>query len=242
MPNLIWGQDPGGAQRPIQVDDNGNLSVDLVSGITVSTSLSSGTLTVDQLSGATWSAAVVNGATTLDVNQVSGSVWSAAVVNGATTLDVKQVSGSADSAVVQGVARQTNPTAVADAAAVTASFDDVGRQVITPYQVRDLVSTAFVALANGTETTLLAAGGAGVYLDLVQIVAANTSDAVVDLTVRSVTAGNTEFILTIPADSTAGFVPSVPYPQGNPNNNWTIDMADVSGTTVNVSALFIKNV
>ena len=65
---------------------------------------------------------------------------------------------------VKGVARQTNPAAVADAAVVTASFDDLGRQVITPYQVRDLVSTAFVALANGTETTLLAAGGAGGYL------------------------------------------------------------------------------
>src|SRR3989338_2643894 len=137
MPSLVHGQDPGGALRPIQVDDNGNLSVDLVSGITVSTTVSSIT-------------------DTITVQQLSGATWSNAVVSGATSLDVKQVSGSVDSTAVQGVARQTNPTAVADAAAVTASFDDLGRQVITPYQVRDLVKTAYITVTTGVETTLLA--------------------------------------------------------------------------------------
>ena len=224
MPNLIHGQDPGGALRPIQVDDNGNLSVDLVSGITVSATVSSitNTLTVDQLSGSSWSTVV---------NSFGASI------------EAKQVSGSADSVAAQGIARQTNPTAVADAAVVNLSADDLGRIVITPYQVRDLITTAYLATATGIETTL-ASAVAGVYLDCMQIVCANTSDAVVDIDFRSVTAGNVEFAITVPADSTAGFIPTVPWPQGNAGNNWTADVAgsDVSNTIVNINAIFIRNV
>ena len=77
-----------------------------------------------------------------------------------------------------------------------------------------------------------------------QIVCSNESDAVVDVDFRAVTAGNIEFSITVPADATAGFIPSVPWPQGNAGNNWTMDVSgtDVSNTTVNVAALFIRNV
>jgi hypothetical protein len=34
----------------------------------------------------------------------------------------------------------------------------------------------------------------------------------------------------------------VPLPQGNVNNNWTVDMDDYTNTTVNISALFSKEV
>lgn len=159
----------------------------------------------------------------------------------APTIEVKQVSGAVHSAQVQGLARQTNPTAVANAAAVISSFDDLGRQVMTPYQVRDLVITAYVALANGTETALLE-GAASTLHDLVHVICANTSDATVDLDFRSGTVGSVVFSLTVPADATAGFVPAVPLPQTEAAQAWTVDMADVTGTTVNISALFIKNV
>lgn len=221
--NLISGQDPGGAIRPIQVDDNGNLSIDLVSGVNVST-------TTEFASGAL-----------IQTLQLSGSIDSVAVKSVDVSLEVKQVSGSADSTEVSGVARQTNPTAVADGATVKASYDDLGRQVIIPYQVRDLVATANIALSTGTETTLLAAV-AGANLDLLQIVCANQSDAAVDVDFRAVTGGSVEFSLTVPADASAGFVPAIPWPQVNTGNNWTADMADITGTTVNISALFVKNV
>ena len=228
MPNLVHGQDPGGALRPIQVDDNGNLSVDLVSGVSVSATVGTITSITD----------------TVTVQQVSGSVVSTVVNSFGSSLEVKEVSGASNSSEVSGVARQTNPTAVADAASVKASFDDLGRQVITPYQVRDLVSTAYLATSTGIETTLLAAAGAGVFLDCMEIVCANTSGAAVDVDFRAVTGGNVEFSISVPANSTAGKVPSVPWPQGNPNNNWTADVAgaDVSNTVVNISALFIRNI
>lgn len=259
MPNLIHGQNPGGALTPIQVDDNGNLVVDLISGISVSATVdSNNTLIVNQVSGSTWSIAAgstlgvdqVSGATwsiaattSLLVDQLSGSSWSAAVVSGATSLDVKQVSGSSDSVAAQGIARTTNPAAVADTVVTNVSTDDLGRLVITPYQVRDLLTSAYVTTSTGVETTLGTAV-AGAYLDLVQVVCSNESGAAVDVDFRAVTAGNVEFSITIPANATAGFIPVVPWPQGNTGNNWTMDVSgsDVSNTTVNVAALFIRNV
>jgi hypothetical protein len=278
MPNLVHGQDPGGALRPIQVDDNGNLSVDLVSGVNVSTTteIAAGTLIQTlQLSGSISSQNIlqvagtavaadsgVSNAGTLRVVHVTDSAVSVRAIsntgvdigdvdvlsiaagdNNIGDMDVRQISGSVDSSEVSGIARQTNPTAVADAAAVKASFDDLGRQVITPYQVRDLVRTAYLSTSTGIETTLLAAV-AGANLDCVQVVCANTSDAIVDIDFRSVTAGSVEFSVTVPADSTSGFIPAVPWPQVNTGNNWTADVAgaDISNTVVNISALFVQNV
>lgn len=142
-----------------------------------------------------------------------------------------------------GIARTTNPTAETDGDRVSASFDDVGRQVIRQHQVRDLIATAYVALSTGTETTLLAAGGAGVFLDCIMITATNNSTAAVQLDIRSSTAGSIVHTMYLPASSgPIGWAPSTPWPQDNVNNNWTIDIPDITGTTIYVSALFSKEV
>ena len=71
---------------------------------------------------------------------------------------------------------------------------------------------------------------------------ANQSDTAVTLDIRMVTAGNVVMSLEIPANSTAGIAPAVPYPQSDTGNNWTIDMTDITGTTVDVTALFSTEV
>ena len=204
-------------------------------------------------------------ASTLDVKQVSGSTDSINVITTvgltdaqlrASTLDVKQVSGASDSVSVlntvtvtgaldtvraSGVTRQANPTAVV-ADVVPIGLDDLGRQISRPVQVRDLISTAYVTLSNGTETTLLAAGGAGVMHDLIYIMGANTSGAAVQVDFRAVTAGNVMFSLMIPASGTAGVSLPVPIPQSEPNNNWTADMGDITNSNVLISALFSKEI
>lgn len=252
-----------GSEHSVIVNSIGvSLEVKQVSGSVDSVIVNSGTLTgitnaleVKQVSGTTDSVSVVGSvsvnvgltdtelrASTLDVKQVSGSVNSVIVNSIGVSLETKQVSGFSDSIEVHGIARQTNPTAVADAAVVTASYDDLGRQLTRPIQVRDLISTARVQLTTGTEATLLAAGGAGVYYDLIYVMGANTSDAAIGVDFRSVTAGNIEFSLQIPANGTVGVATPVPIPQGNPNNNWTADMGDYTNTTINISALFSKEI
>ena len=204
MPNLVHGQDPGGAMRPVQVDENGNLSVDLVSGITVSTTVSS-------------------------------------ITN---TITVQQLSGSADSTSVQGISRQTNPSATADGSAVTASFDDLGRQVITPYQVRDLVATARASTATLAEVTLLS-GIASTFLYLVEIGLSNNTDVAVRINLRETTGGGVIRTFDVPANDSIQKIFLVPVPQTEAASSWTIQNAgteDISTTDVTVSALFIKNV
>lgn len=144
-----------------------------------------------------------------------------------------------------GIARQANPTAVSAGQTVSATYDDLGRQVMKTLQVRDLVSTAYATFTNGTETTLLAAT-AGVYNDLIWILAANASTVSVGCNVRAVTGGGVLMHLEVPANSTTGIVtPAVPLFGASTDasgNNWTVQMDDVTGTTLHVSALFSKEV
>ena len=191
------------------------------------------------------------------VHQVSGANWSVnvpgTVTVSATDLDIRDLVDTSDSIrsyqlsgaiwSTQGnlVARQTNPTAASDGSAVLATADDLGRTLTRPVQVRDLIATAYVSVTNGTETTLLAAS-AGVFHDLIMLVGSNNSDAAVSVDIRAVTAGSIINTLRIPANGTAGFVPTVPWPQDATGNNWTVDGPDETGRTLTFSALFSKEV
>lgn len=149
------------------------------------------------------------------------------------------VTGSADSTLTY-MARTTNPTAVADGADVRPSADKLGRQLMRPVQVRELILTAYTTLSTGTETTILTAA-AGTYADLLYIGATNTSTVAVQIDIRAVSGGNIIHTLYIPASTgPVGFAPNVPWPQDATGNAWTVDMADITGTTVYISGLFSK--
>lgn len=138
---------------------------------------------------------------------------------------------------IGGIARTANPTAVAAGDRVSATYDDLGRQVMRTLQVRDLIQTAYVSVTNGTETTLRA-GVAGAFLDCIAVMCSNNSDAAVSLDIRPVTAGNIVHTIRIPANGTAGWAPPIPWPQSDTGNNWTVDGPDETGRTITVSALF----
>lgn len=144
---------------------------------------------------------------------------------------------------IGGIARTANPTAVAAGDRVSATFDDLGRQITRPLQVRDLTLTAYATLNTNTETTLLAAV-AGSFLDLVWIKFSNTSTGAVTIDVRDSTAGSIVDTWEVPATSVVGIAPALPYPQGNTGNNWTIDFndSDISNTTIYVSGLFVREI
>lgn len=250
---------------------DGRVRVELPTGSSglTDTELRATAVPVSQVSGANWSVSasatdfdirdLINATDSISAYQVSGHRWSVEATQSG-TWDVATVtsitntvqaigdvvSDTADTGSapvkVGGIARTTNPTAVGDGDRVSSTNDDVGRQLIRPLQVRDLLASAYVTLTTGTETTLLANAGAGVFHDLVWVVGANQSDSAVALDIRDVTSGNVVMTLELPASGTAGIAPPVPYPQGNSNNNWTVDMSDITGTTVNITALFSKEV
>lgn len=148
----------------------------------------------------------------------------------------------------------TNPTKVADAGFIETKVDAIGRQVITPIQVRGLMQTAYVSLTTGTEATLFA-GVSGVFFDLVSITAVTNStagvvaQAPIFIDIRCCRAGG--IVHSIPLMSVSGTNTgiasyaskdfNVPLPQDEAGNAWTADMTDITGTTVNVMALFARN-
>lgn len=179
-----------------------------------------------------------SGSNPFPVTIISGALTSSIAV-GASTI------GTADdgSAPVQqgGLGRTTNPTKVTDGQVVKASFDVTGRQLIRPVQVRGLVQTAYVQVSTGTETTLRA-GVAAAFLDLIYIKFSNNSDAAVSVDLRQVTTGNVIDTYQVPANGVVGISLPVPYPQQDTGNNWTVDLPDITGTTISVSALFSQEV
>lgn len=183
-------------------------------------------------------------ASSLDVRQVSGSVNSVSVTNAsipvtvASSLEVKQVSGSVDSVSI------TNASIP-----VTGTFYQATQPVsgtIRPIQVRGSLRTAYVAIANGTETTLLA-GTASEFNDLIWLMAANTSTAAgaagtgSQLDIRSTTGGQIVASLYVENKSTVVFHPAVPIPMNTAADTWTVDMNDIK-STMTISALFSREV
>ena len=143
---------------------------------------------------------------------------------------------------IGGISRTANPTKVAALDRVDAFMDVVGRQVITPIQIRELITTAYVAITNNSETVLIA-GIAGTFLDLVSVTTTVNTTAVNNLTrldLRSGTAGTV--IATIEAPGT--FTPPIPIPQAEVAQAWTVqhNLAQSTGHNTTITAIFARNV
>jgi len=152
-----------------------------------------------------------------------------------------------------GVARTANPTVVLDGQKVRAGYDTLGRQIVTLYQVRGLISTAHATLATNAadNETQLIAGVADTFRDLVHVTGANESTNAISVELREVQGGGAVITLEIPAQSTYSESFTVPIPQSEAGNSWVVDFAananisspnDVTNTTVNISATFIDNI
>lgn len=140
-----------------------------------------------------------------------------------------------------GEARTTNPAAVGDGDAVRAMHDDLGRAVMVPHAVRDRAVHNRIALTAATETTLIAAGGAGVLRDLVGLVLSNESATEVRVDIRDATAGTVRLSVDLAADGGGAVIPfPVPLNQAAANNNWTAQLS-AAVSTVYITAQAVEN-
>lgn len=124
-------------------------------------------------------------------------------------------------------ARTTNRTAEVDGDRVDCVADKNGQIITTPMAPRErVVRSSVVTLTNTTETTLLAAGGAGVFRDLTYLKCTNTSATLVRVDLRDATAGTVIDTWALAA-SGGGFniAFTTPYPQATANNNWTVQLS-----------------
>jgi hypothetical protein len=200
-------------------------------------------VTVDNASGGS-AVNIQDGGNSITVDgsvTVSGGLTSTAV-EGPIPSDTADV--GSNPVKVGGIARTANPTAVGAGDMVSATYDDTGRQVVRPVQVRDLLQTAYVTADSEGPKTLLA-GSSGVFHDLVYLMAANESDVAITLDITQTTSGTVQGTLRVPADSTAGLaLGGATIPQDHADATWQVDnnASDHSNTTYAVTALFSKEV
>lgn len=237
-----------GITNDVSIDDGGNsITVDgtvAVSGVTNSIAAS-----IIDSSGVQYSTSNpvpiddAGGSLTVDGSVVVTSVTaSTTAIIGDKRAD--EADGDSNPVKIGGVARTANPTAVAAGDRVSATYDDIGRQVVRPVQVRDLLQTAYVTASSEGPKTLLA-GSSGVFHDLVYLMGANESDAAITLDITQSTSGTVQGTLRIPADSTAGLaLGGATIPQDHADATWQVDnnASDHSNTTYAVTALFSKEV
>jgi len=137
---------------------------------------------------------------------------------------------------VGGQARQTNPTAVADADRVNFIADDLGRQVVVTGQVRDLMTDQTTTISASTSETTILTQVASTFLDVTALWVANTSATATRIDIRDTTAGSVRFSIYVPAGDTRGAVMTRPIKQTTVNTNWTAQ----SSTSVTDLRIFIQ--
>ncbi len=180
--------------------------------------------------------------------QTMANSISVAVASDQSSLPVTPAGNVADDAGDSGnpvkvgfVARTTNRTAVADGDRVNAAADDMGRQVVVLNNVRDLETHATTTISNTTETTILAAGSAGVFHDVTLITIANTSATATRVDIRDATGGSVIWPFYVPAGTTIGANITTPVKQTTAANNWTAQLA-TAVTDIRIFIQAVKNV
>lgn len=133
------------------------------------------------------------------------------------------------------------PSAFGEGNAESPVIDRQGRFVVYPYQIRDLISTARATVSTGTETALLT-GASREFRDLVSISFANDSSAATSIDLRDATGGGIVASYQLPANTNVIVPLDVPIPQNAAGDTWTLDLPDITGTTITANGLFVRNV
>lgn len=141
-------------------------------------------------------------------------------------------------------AATANPTNATAGNLVAPMGDKAGRAVITPVQVRELTVVGTLSVAATAETTLIAAGGAGVFNDIIGIIITTAGAAAQTITIKDGTAGTTRAVFNYPNAALAPGAPfqamfPVPLPQSAANANWTVTQS--VATACNYTFLYAKN-
>lgn len=194
--------------------------------------------------------AQTNGVTTLVGNGVTGTGSQRVTIasdNSAIPAAGQAATGAAvpSGATMLGLRAATaNPTNATGGNLVAAMADKAGRTVTTLVQVRELMTVGTLAVAATTETTLIAAGAAGVFNDISQLVITTAGAAAQTITIKDATAGTTRAVFNYPNAALAPAAPFIitfnpPIPQAVAASNWTVTQS--LATACNYTFVYAKN-
>jgi hypothetical protein len=172
---------------------------------------------------------------------VIGAVTQSGTWNDVITGNVAAGSAASGNPVrIGAVARTTNPTAVTDGQVSNFRTNKVG-DTISIQAPRELVGMQTTTITTTTETTVLTAGGAGVFCDISSMSITNSSATAVQVSLKDATAGTTRQTWWIPAGGGGPMSFNPPLPQTTANNNWTITLG-AAVTSIFVNVTYIKNI
>jgi hypothetical protein len=163
-------------------------------------------------------------------------------VGGATTGSAVPASG----VFTTGRAATANPANATGGNAVGVMADKAGRFVVTEGNVRELIGVQTTTISASTsETTIVTAGGAGVFNDISQINITTTNTAAAVLTLKDSTGGTTRAVWNFPATAANPINPfsvsyPIPMPQATANANWTLTCSVNAGNFI-VNVVYVKN-
>lgn len=153
--------------------------------------------------------------------------------------------GTADAgspAKVGGMARTTNPAAIADAARSNFITDKLGKQVVVG-SIRDMKGDQKTTISNSTTETTIVTAVASTFLDLYGLILSNTGATPTAVTIRDVTAGSARVIIWVLAGETRWFNlgESAALKQATVNTAWTAQCSAAT-TALEVTALYVRNI
>ncbi len=143
---------------------------------------------------------------------------------------------------IGGQARTANPVAVANGQRVNATFDKLGK-LIAVGAVRELKGKTHVTITASTaETTIVAAGAAGVFNDVYGLILTNNGSAPMAVSIRDATAGTVFMVFQVPSRDTRGVMLPVDsaWVQAAAANNWTAACTP-NATSADITAFYVQN-
>lgn len=139
-------------------------------------------------------------------------------------------------------AYSTNRAAVTDGDRVNSVADRKGRQIVTLNQPRELTNHNDTTISNTSETTIVAAGGVGVFNDLLMLVMTNSGSVGTRVDIRDDTGTAVDMSVWLAPGGGAVIPFHTPYAQGASNDNWTAQLsATPTGGSVYIFAQYAIN-
>jgi len=132
-----------------------------------------------------------------------------------------------------GLAKTANPAAVDDGDVVNALHDKLGKRISIP-ALREVKAIQTTTITGTSETTIVTAGGSGVFKDLYRLVMTNSSATAVTVAIKDATAGTTRYTFAVPAGATVGFSADAGSAavQSAAANNWTAQVSSAVSSII----------
>lgn len=139
------------------------------------------------------------------------------------------------------IAKTANPTAASDGNLVGILADKLGKQVTSPFTIRDLAADQTTSITSTTAATIIVTADASNMLDIVSMTLTNTSATGTEVSLYNDDGTTLRWTGYAPANDMRGIVFSSPFKQTAVNKAWKM-ITVTSIASLKVTVQFVKNI